>query len=72
MFTSYSCNNEEYVDKTAIEQGLIEAPIYSTVRDIVISRTTDSDEGLQYSKPVKIQALEWYMNGCPSVVHRFN
>jgi hypothetical protein len=60
-------SDSEYVDKTALEQGLIEVPIYSTVRDIVISHTTDSGEGLKYSEPVKVQALEWYMNGCPSV-----
>jgi hypothetical protein len=65
----YIANNSdsEYVDRTAVEQGLIEVPVYSTVRNIVISHTTDSGEGLQYSKPVKIQPLEWYMNGCPSV-----
>jgi hypothetical protein len=65
----YITNNSdsEYVDKTALEQGLIEVPVYSTVRDIVISHSTDGGEGLQYSEPVKVQALEWYMNGCPSV-----
>jgi hypothetical protein len=65
----YITNNSEseYVDKTALEQGLIEVPVYSTVRDIVISHTTDKGNGLQFSKPVKVQGLEWYMNGCPSV-----
>jgi hypothetical protein len=65
----YITNNSdsEYVDKTALEQGLIEVPIYSTVRDIVISHTTDNGNGLQFSQPVKVQGLEWYMNGCPSV-----
>lgn len=51
-------SESDYVDKTALEQGLIEVPIYSTTRDIVVSHTTDNGSG---------QKLEWCVNGCPSV-----
>ena len=60
-------SDSEYVDTTALQQGLIEVPIYSTTRDIVVSHTLDNGSGLKYSKPVEVQKLEWYMNGCPSV-----
>ncbi len=60
-------SDSEYVDKTALEKGLIDVPIYSTTRDIVVSHTLDNGSGLKYSDPVKVQKLEWYMNGCPSV-----
>jgi hypothetical protein len=60
-------SDSDYVDKTALEQGLIEVPVYSTTRDIVVSHTTDNGSGLRYSEPVPVQQLEWYMNGCPSV-----
>ena len=60
-------SDSEYVDKTALQQGLIEVPIYSTTRDIVVSHTLDNGSGLKYSEPVEVQKLEWYMNGCPSV-----
>lgn len=60
-------SESDYVDKTALEQGLIEVPIYSTTRDIVVSHTTDNGSGLKYSEPVDVQKLKWYMNGCPSV-----
>jgi len=60
-------SESEYVDKTALQQGIIEVPIYSTTRDIVVSHTLDNGSGLKYSEPVEVQKLEWYMNGCPSV-----
>jgi len=60
-------SDSDYVDKTALQQGLIEVPIYSTTRDIVVSHTLDNGSGLKYSEPVEVQKLEWYMNGCPSV-----
>ena len=51
-------SDSEYVDKTALQQGLIEVPIYSTTRDIVVSHTLDNGSGLKYSEPVKVQKLE--------------
>lgn len=60
-------SDSEYVDKTALQEGLIEVPIFSTTRDIVVSHTLDNGSGLKYSKPVEVQKLKWYMNGCPSV-----
>jgi len=41
-----------------LQQGLIEVPIYSTTRDIVVSHTLDNGSGLKYSEPVKVQKLE--------------
>ncbi|MGD1837746.1 MAG: sialidase family protein [Nitrososphaeraceae archaeon] len=58
--------SDYFDDKNAINQGLIEVPIYSTTRDILVSHTTDNGKGLEYSKPVEVQERNWIMNGCPS------
>lgn len=47
----------DYIDKSALEQGLIEVPIYSITRDIIVSHTTDNGSGIKYSYPVLAQQL---------------
>ncbi|MDN5845638.1 MAG: glycoside hydrolase [Candidatus Nitrosocosmicus sp.] len=58
--------SESYKNSSAIQQGLAQAPIYSTTRDNFIIHTVDNGSGLVYSDPEPVQEIEWYMNGCPS------
>lgn len=66
VYFSWRSLNESTEKQTSTDYWFESGEQAATARDIVVARTLDGGIGDEYSKPQRIPAEHWFINGCPS------